>query len=35
VDRLSGSTPRVRDGAVQLAPYDALWLTALEPDGRN
>ncbi len=28
VDRLSGSTPRVRDGSVQLAPYDALWLTA-------
>ena len=27
-DRLSGSAPRVRDGSVQLAPYDALWLTA-------
>jgi amylosucrase len=33
VDRLSGSTPRVRDGAVQLAPYDALWLTAPDPAG--
>jgi amylosucrase len=33
VDRLSGSTPRVRDGAVQLAPYDALWLTAPDPSG--
>jgi amylosucrase len=27
-DRLTGRPPRVRDGAVQLAPYDVLWLTA-------
>jgi amylosucrase len=31
VDRLSGSRPVVRDQAVQLAPYDAVWLTAPEP----
>ena len=31
VDRLSASRPLVRDGAVQLPPYGAVWLTALEP----
>ena len=31
VDRLSGRRPVVRDHGVQLAPYDALWLTAPEP----
>ncbi len=28
VDHLSGSTPVIRDDAVQLAPYAAVWLTA-------
>ncbi|WP_254185770.1 alpha-amylase family protein [Nocardioides panacis] len=28
VDHVSGSPPTVRDGAVQLAPYAAAWLTA-------
>ena len=28
VDHVSGSTPALRDGAVQLAPYAAVWLTA-------
>ena len=27
VDRIGARRPRVLDGAVQLAPYDALWLT--------
>jgi amylosucrase len=27
VDHVSGSTPTVRDDAVQLAPYAAVWLT--------
>jgi amylosucrase len=27
VDRISGDRPYVRDGAVQLGPYEALWLT--------
>ncbi len=31
VDRLTASRPLVRDGAVQLPPYGAVWLTALEP----
>ena len=31
VDRLSGSRPMVRDHAVQLAPYEAVWLTAPDP----
>jgi amylosucrase len=26
VDHLSGEAPTVRDEAVQLAPYDAVWL---------
>jgi amylosucrase len=28
VDHLAGTTPVVRDQAVQLPPYVALWLTA-------
>lgn len=27
VDHVAGTTPTVRDGAVQLAPYAAVWLT--------
>ncbi len=27
VDHVSGSTPTLRDGAVQLAPYQCVWLT--------
>ncbi|NUR09884.1 MAG: DUF3459 domain-containing protein, partial [Nocardioidaceae bacterium] len=27
VDRITGTPPRVADGAVQLAPYECLWLT--------
>ena len=27
VDRISGYAPLVREGAVQLAPYETLWLT--------
>jgi amylosucrase len=31
VDRLTAGRPVVRDDAVQLPPYGAVWLTALEP----
>lgn len=27
VDRVGGSTPTLRDEAVQLAPYGCVWLT--------
>jgi amylosucrase len=28
VDHVAGTPPTLRDGAVQLAPYQAVWLTA-------
>ena len=28
VDHVAGTVPTLRDGAVQLAPYQVVWLTA-------